>query len=516
MILWVLLAACEDKLDITPKGKTVLGTVDELETLLNQEYALGSFANLGKVCNECYGSFNNVPTELLAPNTLAYAYLAYDEKVDRAALTTTDDMYAPIYRYVNYMNVLLDKIGDAEGDEAKKVRLSAEARVMRAYLHWLAVNIYAGQYDEATAETAGGVAYVTDLNVETEKTKLSVAEVYRRILEDCSEKQIACLPDVAPDVCRAGKAWGYAVRAKVLMQMKRYADALACSLKSIEYHDGLEDRTMVGMTGTWSLLRSASNNLLFMGTGTIAPFGEVLSLETAALFEEGDYVRYYSNYMGGMDWGDDEEGDDDYEGDDEDYGWDDEEDFDGDEDVDFDEDEDWGDDDEDWGEIEIPLDPNPLSVWNSMYGSMMGGVQGALMNFGMTTWVNVYGITVDRMYYTAAECYIRTGAIDKGLQLVDEVRRLRIHPDNFTAYEGTATTEEEAMELLIPAKWIECLGTYENFFDSKRRNSETKYRRTISRTVLGGTYELAPDSPLWIFPFPNSAVRYNASLTQNF
>lgn len=513
MALWMLLAACENKLDITPKGMTVLGTVDELETLLNQEYKLGSVADLGIVCNECYSFAENAATALSVPNTLKYAYLAYDETIDRAKLTTTDDMYAAIYQYVNYMNVVLEKMDEAEGDEAKKVRLKAEARVMRAYLHWLAVNIYAKQYDEATAETAGGVAYVTDLNVEKEKTKLSVAEVYRLILEDCSEEQIECLPDVAPDVCRAGKAWGYAVRAKVLMQMKKYGDALKCALKSIEYQNVLEDRSLIGLTNTWFLLEAAPNNLLFMNCGTAAPFGEILSRETAGLFEAGDYVRYYAQ-MPDLGGGDDEE--------DEEDGWEEGDEEWSDEDMDEGgdgEDSDWSDDedDDDFGGIEIPFDPNPMGVWNTMLGLSIGGIPGGLMNFSFFSYVNVCGITVDRMYYTAAECYIRTGKIDEGLRLVDEVRRLRIHPDFFTAYEGTANTEEEAMALLQPAKWIECISTYENFFDCKRWNTEAKYRRTIIREVPGfGTYTLAPDSPLWVFPFPNSAVRYNPSLTQNY
>lgn len=506
MALWTLLAACENKLDITPKGMTVLETVDELETLLNQEYTLGTVTDLGIVCNECYSLAENAVTALSVPNTLKYAYLAYDESIDRAALTTSDGMYTPIYRYVNYMNVILDKLDEAEGDEVKKVRLAAEARIMRAYLHWLAVNIYAKQYDEATAETAGGVAYVTDLNVETEKTKLSVAEVYRLILEDCSEENIANLPDVAPDVCRAGKAWGYAVRAKVLMQMKKYGDALQCALKSLEYQDALEDRSSIEMTGNWFLHRTASNNMLFINGPTVAPFGEILSRETAGMFEEGDYVRYYSMMdLGGGD--DEEEGDDEWE--DEDYNADESENW---------ENDDWSDEeDDDFGDIEIPIDPNPMGVWNSLFGMSIGGISGALMNFSLFTYVNVYGITVDRMYYTAAECYIRTGEIDRGLRLVDDVRRLRIHPDFFSAYEGTANTEEEAMALLQPAKWIECISTYENFFDCKRWNTEAKYRRTITREVPGfGTYTLAPDSPLWVFPFPNSAVRYNPSLTQNY
>ena len=86
MLLWALLTACEDKLDITPKGMTVLGKVDELETLLNQSYGFGAVTDLGIVCNECYSSFENAATALSVPNTLKYAYLAYDETVDRAAL----------------------------------------------------------------------------------------------------------------------------------------------------------------------------------------------------------------------------------------------------------------------------------------------------------------------------------------------------------------------------------------------------------------------------------------------
>ena len=78
-------------------------------------------------------------------------------------------------------------------------------------------------------------------------------------------------------------------------------------------------------------------------------------------------------------------------------------------------------------------------------------------------------------------------------------------------------TEAEAMAQLQRAKWIECIATYENFFDCKRWNTEENYRRTITRDIPElGTFTLAPDSPLWIFPFPANAVRYNSSLTQNY
>lgn len=452
--LWI---SCEDKLDIIPKGQTTLSTLTDLETLFNQRYSLSTPFDLGLICNEQYDYESPVSLIQSQPNTLNYAYLFYDENVDRANLATSDGRYNSIYEYVNYMNVILDKIDEAEGDAVRKESVAAEAHIMRAYLHWLVVCIHAQQYDEATAATLGGVPYVTDVDVTTQKTKLTLAETYERILEDCSEEYINLLPDVAPDVLRAGKAWGYAVRAKVLMQMKRYDEALPMALKSLEYNNTLEDRSSVLVNNDWVLEWDAPNNLILM-SGMISPFMVIISVETAALFEPGDYVKDYGYSFGFV-----EEGNE---------------------------------------------------LWNETAGTSYSGVEGACMFYGMDAYANAMGITVDRMYYTAAECYIRTGEIQEGLDLVNDVRRLRIHPDDYEDF--TASTEEDAMALLQRAKWIECIGTYENFFDCKRWNTEEKYRRTITRTLPQGTYTLSPDSPLWVLPFPLNAVQYNSSLTQNY
>ena len=154
-------------------------------------------------------------------------------------------------------------------------------------------------------------------------------------------------------------------------------------------------------------------------------------------------------------------------------------------------------------------------AWNSLYGEITTGVSGTLMYYAMSSWVNFYGITSDRMYYTAAECYIRTGEIQKGMDLVNKVREKRIDPDHYEPL--TATDEASAMAAMQEAKWIECIDTYENFFDCKRWNTEDAYKRTITRDLGDfGTFSIAPDSKLWIFPFPLQATRKNATLTNNY
>ena len=84
-------------------------------------------------------------------------------------------------------------------------------------------------------------------------------------------------------------------------------------------------------------------------------------------------------------------------------------------------------------------------------------------------------------------------------------------------YDEESLNEVQAMNLIQKAKWIECVGSYENFFDCKRWNTEANYKKTITRD-LGeyGSYSISPESPLWILPFPANAVRFNSTLTQNY
>ena len=104
------LASCDDKLDITPKGQTTLDNINDLECLLNNNFSIGKpMSDLGIVCNECYGSSLNVPLTLTETSTNNYAWLAYDEKVNRANLTAEDSRYSSAYKYINYMNTIIDK-----------------------------------------------------------------------------------------------------------------------------------------------------------------------------------------------------------------------------------------------------------------------------------------------------------------------------------------------------------------------------------------------------------------------
>lgn len=444
--------SCDDLLDITPKGKVTLSTVDELELLLNQEYALGDIPsdNVGILSGESVGTFDQISSVLSQTNTVKYALLAFDEQVDRAILTTTDERYNNIYKYVNYMNTVISKMDNASGDESQKEPFVAEAKVMRAWFHFLATVIYAAQYDSSTSETNGGIAYVTSTDVSELKSKLSLAKTYQMILEDCSDQVISLLPqDRGDQFMRGDRAWGNAVRAMVLFQMKRYSEALPYAQEAIRLRPQIFDRSIIKETGEWIQGADSDNNFLYIGgAGRVSPTLTMLTVEAGKMFEDGDYVINYES-----------------------------------------------------------------TGWNLDYGKMYSGIEDVRMFMGWGTCCNVYGLTSEQMHYVAAECLIRTGKIDMGMNLVNTVRQFRI--ENCQPFE--AQTEQEAMAMLQRAKFVEQFGTPFNFFDRKRWNTEQDYRKNITHRLGSlGTYTLKPESPLWVMPFPLNAIRYNPTLTQNY
>lgn len=389
---------------------------------------------------------------LSQPNTVDYANYTYNESIDRGVLAISDVRYESAYKYINYMNVLLNKLLDAQGDEVKKKQLVAEAHVIRAWLHFLLVNIYAKQYDAGTADKEGGIPYVEDVDVSQEKTKLTLEETYRHILADLADDFIAELPDESNNVERADKAFAYAAKAYVLMQMKRYADAIPYAQASLKINNTIDARETLVQSGAWIITQNAANNLLYIGgSGRVSFTFDVISKETWEKFEDGDYVVNYDAAGG----------------------------------------------------------------WSTFMGPMMSGIEGTALYQGWTLKGNVYGITSDHVYYVLAECLIRTGKIKEGLQYVDRVRRHRV--ENYKPFAQDNLNEMQAMALLQKAKWVECICSFENFFDSKRWNSEPAYAKTITRALGSyGTFSIKPDSKLWVLPFPLNATRKNPSLTQNY
>ncbi|MDE6299748.1 MAG: tetratricopeptide repeat protein [Muribaculaceae bacterium] len=132
------------------------------------------------------------------------------------------------------------------------------------------------------------------------KVKLNLQQVYDHILADCTEEIISELATTpTTDPFRFEADFGYAVRALALFQMKRYDEALVYARKALEINSNIADRSKILDEKTWSATWTDSNNYFFVLANYILNMSELcyrtFSPEFMALYEPGDYVRYYSD-----------------------------------------------------------------------------------------------------------------------------------------------------------------------------------------------------------------------------
>lgn len=459
-MLLVIFTGCEKFTDVDPKGKNLLEEVAHLDQLLNFQF--GGFQelemnNLSVLINDRYPIITDVPNTISAPiKTLASVLLTWDEEGKRAALTASDGIYEECYSIIGKVaNPVLLKVDEAVGDREMAARLKAEAYVLRAYFHYLLVNVYAKAYDPATAATDGGVPYAREDDVlAVPNRKRSVQEVYDFILEDLEAAfALNSLLDKPRNLMRVGKAFAHAVEAMVRMSMRDFEGAERAAMASLAIRGTLEDHreclildydwetNELGMFFSRPRLQCAED-LFFAGAVSLLICA--LTPEMSAAFEE---ESIFHNTVGKDNW---------------------------------------------YGEVLYGL-PIEVLLADAVY-------------------LNSCGLTTVDMYLVQAECRLRDGDLTGAMEILNGIREMRVDP--YTPV--VAANVADAFALLKNITRTETWFGPKHFIALKRWNAEDAYKETIRKTLLDVDYELHPDSPLWIFPFPRNATGNNPNLIQNY
>lgn len=128
---------------------------------------------------------------------------------------------------------------------------------------------------------------------------------------------------------------------------------------------------------------------------------------------------------------------------------------------------------------------------------------------------NMYGLKSTQQMLIVAECEIRKGNFDEAMGYLDDIRRGRINPETYAPLKGSVNTKEAAIAALKQTALGENVYSIYNFIERKRWNQLDDMKETLKKNILGNEFTLAPDSKLWIFPFPGNAVDNNPNLKQN-
>ena len=239
----MLLTSCDDFLDIQPTGKVIAKTCEEYRALLTDVY-------------------NNFPDDR------SLTTLRSDEMTLDPAITTAEDLnsYFDIWRWqdvaqdentasfnwrrfyhtiyiANYVIEHRDEI--TEGSKADIDQLVGESYMLRAYSHFVLVNLFGQPYTKCDPSATLSVPLSTVADVELVLPRSSVGAVYDQIVSDiASAKTYLTTEAWEPQLSyRFNRLSADALEARVCLYMGNWQGALDAAKTVIDSHPDLEDLT---------------------------------------------------------------------------------------------------------------------------------------------------------------------------------------------------------------------------------------------------------------------------------
>ena len=237
------LTACDDFLDITPTGKVIAKTGDEYRALLTYEYKYFAKDRYMTTLRTDEMLMDMVKTS----STDKDAYLDLWRWKDEAPSPTTSyfswrTYYHTIY-IANYVIGHQHEITNATKEEINQ--LVGESYMLRAYCHFLLVNLYAEPYTHCTPTGTRGVPMQLKADVNAIPASSSVEAVYQQVLSDLDEAEKYLNVEVweAGKNYRFNKVSAQALRARTYLYMGQWKEALKAATTVLETHNQLEDLT---------------------------------------------------------------------------------------------------------------------------------------------------------------------------------------------------------------------------------------------------------------------------------
>lgn len=184
----VTFSSCKKFLAVNPDNRIRPQSVEDYQAILTgalpQAFHLFTELYTDNYRYYDYPDFNNANIQ----SWLKPVYLWSDEYISNSGITP-EGGWRKYYNSIYVSNVVLEGLKTATGDEARKSSLRGEALLVRAYCHFMLVNIFAKHYNEATAAADFGIPYALETEKEsnTHYKRDAVKVVYDLVEKDALE-----------------------------------------------------------------------------------------------------------------------------------------------------------------------------------------------------------------------------------------------------------------------------------------------------------------------------------------
>ena len=246
-ILWIMAAlfaftGCNDFLDIQPVGKVMPKTAKEYRALLTDAYSRIP-AERGKTTFRS----DELTMEGETNTTNLDSYLDIWRWNDTSPDETTLPFEWLQFYYVSYIanSVIEQQYNITEATDAERNQLAGEAYMLRAYMHFILVNLYAEPYTHCDPKNTKGIPLKLDSDINKVLSRNTIAEVYTSILSDIKEAERLLNVEEWPE----GETYRFntlsvpAFRARVYLYMGDWQQAYTNATDVVGKHGELEDLT---------------------------------------------------------------------------------------------------------------------------------------------------------------------------------------------------------------------------------------------------------------------------------
>lgn len=459
ILVIAVLTSCNKYLDIVPKGQLVVETTQDfynMVSLPNRGYPINNFQYL---VDDQWMKESNVIGMIKNIDIINFTADTTENRVNRL---TASSLYNQAYKYINRWNMIITLVDGSVGDENLKKLAKAEARVQRAFDHFVVLNTFGRPYVPETAANDGGICIMDKYDLEAKPSKSSVAEVYAFIEKDLDES-IPYLQVTPVDVYHPSLAFAWALKAKVHLFKREWDKCIAAAQQSLSYNNKLLDLVALKAAGGPTLNPIAAGNNPEVLSYTYMTGRNELNL---------GYTFIISPELRAL------------------FG---------------------------------PTDTRFTMFFNTTNRTYLDiGSNTAYWQVKFTDFFTVtVGMKTPEVLLMLAECYARKGSLTEAMTLINDLRAKRI-TDAQEAHLETPATVKETMDIIISERRKELLFGFHRFWDLRRLNLEPEYAKTVvhkfplvNTTVPQVEYKLPPNSYMYIIPFAQDVLKQNPKLTLN-
>ena len=242
--LLLMLGSCDSFLDIKPVGKVIPTTAEEFRALIAEAYVtvpddrgLASFRS-DEITMDATMAANDL-------NSYKDIWIWNDYAASENTATFKWRQFYHVLFIANYVIESESMIEDGTIEEIRQ--MVGEAYMLRAYMHFVLVNLHAPAYTKCDPATTKAVPLKLDSDTEKTLSRNTVAEIYASILSDIDEAE----KYLNVDEWETGLNYRFttlsveALRSRVYLYMGEWENAYNASLAVLSIKSDLTDVTQM-------------------------------------------------------------------------------------------------------------------------------------------------------------------------------------------------------------------------------------------------------------------------------